>query len=69
MFHLHFLFPGGMNLRCLHITGKHENGKMKQSLKMKKLIRKYFREKENFTVAVIGSRGVDPQSLVCVHNC
>ena len=53
-----------MNLRCLRITGKHENGKMKQIEKMIKLIGKYLREKENFTVAVIGSRGVDPQSLV-----
>ena len=61
------VFSGGMNLRCLHITGTHENGKMKQSQKMKKLIRKYFREKENFTVAVIGSRGVDSQSLVRVQ--
>ena len=57
-------FSGGMNLRCLRITGKHENGKMKQIEKMIKLIGKYLREKENFTVAVIGSRGVDPQSLV-----
>ena len=41
---------------------------MKQSQKMIKLIGKYFREKENFTVAVIGSRGVDSQSLVCVQQ-
>ena len=59
-----------MNLRCLHTTGKHENDKKdEKSQKMIKPTRKYFREKENFTVAVIGSRGVDSQSLVCVHNC
>ena len=34
---------------------------------MIKLIRKYFRETENFTVAVIGSRGMDSQSLVRVQ--